>query len=72
MTVRIGSRCSGCGSCVATCPTRAIFAAPGRLLVDARLCDDCLACVEVCPTDAIHASTAGLSRLGSSGFAPSK
>lgn len=54
MTVRVNSSCSGCGSCVATCPDRAISPQAGGLAVTDWLCSDCLACVEVCPTDAIE------------------
>ena len=56
---------------MATCPRKAIVAAPGRLAVDARLCDDCLACVEVCPTDAIHASSTVALYLRLPALAPS-
>jgi MinD superfamily P-loop ATPase len=49
-------RCTACGCCLATCPTRALRAGPGRpalprLLADR--CTGCLACVEVCPRDAL-------------------
>ena len=53
MTVTIDARCTACGSCLVTCPERALLAAPGRpLVIDAR-CTGCLACIEVCPVDAI-------------------
>jgi ferredoxin len=54
VTVSVSTCCSGCGSCVATCPTRAISPLAGGLVVTDGLCNDCLACVEVCPTDAIE------------------
>ncbi len=54
MTVRINAYCSGCGSCVATCPTGAIAALAGGLGVTDGVCNDCLSCVEVCPADAIR------------------
>ncbi len=53
MTVRVSSDCSGCGSCVATCPTSAITPRAGGLAVTDGLCNDCLSCLEVCPTDSI-------------------
>jgi ferredoxin len=54
MTVAVASACTACGACLATCPTGALLAAPGRpAVVDAR-CVDCLACVEVCPVDAVN------------------
>ena len=54
MTVAIDLRCTGCGACLATCPERALRAAPGRPLVILDWCTTCLACVEVCPADAIR------------------
>ncbi len=49
----IDERCTACGLCLATCPTGALLAAPGRPRLDAPACTRCLACIEVCPTDAI-------------------
>jgi precorrin-8X/cobalt-precorrin-8 methylmutase len=53
VTVAVDSRCTACGSCLATCPEGALIAAPRRPLVVAARCTDCLQCVEVCPVDAI-------------------
>jgi Pyruvate/2-oxoacid:ferredoxin oxidoreductase delta subunit len=53
-TVTVGVRCTGCGACLATCPERALVAAPSRPLVVVDRCTGCLACVEVCPADAIN------------------
>jgi ferredoxin len=53
MTVAIDLRCTGCGLCLATCPTNALIPAPGRPRVVHPRCTDCLACIEVCPSDAI-------------------
>jgi ferredoxin len=53
VTVAIDDRCTGCGMCLATCPTRALVVSPGRPLVLDVRCIDCLACIEICPTDAI-------------------
>jgi MinD superfamily P-loop ATPase len=53
-TVRITADCTACGACLATCPTRALVAAPKRpAVVDSR-CTGCMACIEVCPRGAIH------------------
>lgn len=53
ITVVIDERCTACGQCLATCPTRALVAAPRRpAVLDAR-CTGCGSCLEVCPTDAI-------------------
>lgn len=49
----VGSRCTACGACVATCPEMALSPAPGRPCLDPLGCTGCLACVEVCPADAI-------------------
>jgi ferredoxin len=54
VTVAIDTRCTGCGACLATCPERALLAAPGRPLVVVDRCTTCLACIEVCPSDAIR------------------
>ena len=56
MTMHVDGRCSGCGSCLATCPSKAIVATPGALVIADERCSECLACVEVCPTDAINLS----------------
>lgn len=52
-TVVIDSRCTACGLCLMTCPTRALLAAPMRPEVLDHRCTGCGACLEVCPTDAI-------------------
>ncbi|MGC8511438.1 MAG: indolepyruvate ferredoxin oxidoreductase subunit alpha [Acidimicrobiales bacterium] len=54
MTVRVNDCCSGCGSCVTTCPAGAITPLARGLAVTDGLCNDCLSCVEVCPADAIE------------------
>lgn len=53
MTVAIDERCTACGVCLATCPDRALLAAPKRPAVLAERCTDCWLCIEVCPVDAI-------------------
>jgi electron transport complex protein RnfB len=52
--VAIDLRCTGCGACLATCPERALLAAPRRPLVLMDRCTTCLACVEICPAGAIR------------------
>lgn len=44
--------CSGCGSCVALCPTDAIRMEDGRPATDARKCILCMACAARCPEKA--------------------
>ena len=52
-TIVIDRRCTACGQCLATCPTRALLPAPRRpLVVDGR-CNGCGECLEICPVDAI-------------------
>jgi NAD-dependent dihydropyrimidine dehydrogenase PreA subunit len=48
--------CTGCGLCIATCPTRALRPAPHGPLLEGERCTDCAACIEVCPTGAIAGS----------------
>jgi ferredoxin len=52
-TVVIDDRCTACGACLATCPTRALRPAPKRPFVIDERCTGCGACVEVCPRGAI-------------------
>ena len=50
------SKCTGCGSCLETCPNKAISIGPLNdkmvALTDRTLCADCGACVSVCPNEA--------------------
>ena len=50
-------RCTGCGACVAACPTGAIQLTQGEsgshAEIDEQLCKECEACVEACPEEAI-------------------
>jgi formate hydrogenlyase subunit 6/NADH:ubiquinone oxidoreductase subunit I len=52
-TLVIDARCTACGLCLATCPERALQAAPRRPVLVVDRCTRCLACIEVCPVDAI-------------------
>ena len=49
----ISEECTGCGSCIDSCPVDAI--SEGEIyVIDAELCTDCGECVETCPVEAIH------------------
>ena len=54
VTVAVTTDCTACGACLATCPERALVAAPNRPAVVDDRCTACLACIEVCPRDAIE------------------
>ena len=45
--------CSGCESCVDSCPVEAISMEDGIAVVSADDCIDCGACVGECPVEAI-------------------
>lgn len=46
--------CTGCGSCVLSCPEGAVDNRPSFIArIDETLCTHCLVCVDYCPTDAL-------------------
>jgi NAD-dependent dihydropyrimidine dehydrogenase PreA subunit len=45
--------CTGCESCVGSCPVEAIAMADGVAVVNEDECIDCGACVGECPVEAI-------------------
>lgn len=47
-------KCTGCESCVDSCPAEAIKMAEGKAVVDADTCVDCGVCVDECPVAAIE------------------
>jgi ferredoxin len=47
-------KCTGCESCVGTCPVEAIAMVGGKAKIDADECIDCGACVDECPVEAIE------------------
>ena len=46
-------KCTGCETCVESCPLDAIAMKDGLAVVDADTCGDCGGCVDACPTEAI-------------------
>ena len=46
-------KCTGCESCVESCPLDAIEMQDNVAVVDADTCGDCGACVDACPVEAI-------------------
>jgi len=52
-------RCTGCGACVAVCPTSAIRLVEDAIRrhaeIDRAMCRECQACIQVCPEEAIRA-----------------
>ncbi len=46
-------KCTGCESCVESCPLEAIEMKDDIAVVDEETCGDCGACVDVCPVEAI-------------------
>ena len=46
-------KCTGCETCVDSCPLDAIAMKDGLAVIDADTCGDCGACVDVCPVEAI-------------------
>ena len=46
-------KCSGCGTCVDTCPVEALKLVDDKAVVDPDTCIDCGSCVDECPEGAI-------------------
>jgi ferredoxin len=47
-------KCTGCETCVESCPLDAISMKDGKAVVDPDTCGDCGACVDACPVEAIR------------------
>ncbi|MBE0569086.1 MAG: DUF362 domain-containing protein [Deltaproteobacteria bacterium] len=48
------SRCTGCGACVAHCPSGAIHVIDARAVISAEDCIGCADCIVICPEKTIH------------------
>jgi ferredoxin len=46
-------KCTGCETCIESCPLEAITVQDAIAVVDKETCGDCGACVDVCPVEAI-------------------
>ncbi len=46
-------QCTGCESCLDSCPSEAIKMDDGKAVIDADACVDCGVCVDDCPVEAI-------------------
>jgi len=46
-------KCTGCGTCVDTCPVEALKLVDDKAVVDPDTCIDCGSCVDECPEGAI-------------------
>ncbi|MCD4728107.1 MAG: 4Fe-4S binding protein [Pirellulales bacterium] len=46
-------KCTGCESCVDSCPVEAIEMKDDLAVIDADTCSDCGACIDACPVEAI-------------------
>jgi len=47
-------KCTGCGTCVDTCPVEALKIVDSKAVVDPDTCIDCGSCVDECPEGAIE------------------
>lgn len=46
-------KCTGCESCIESCPLEALSMKDNIAVVDPDTCGDCGACVDACPVQAI-------------------
>ncbi len=46
-------KCSGCGSCVVSCRSRALSYSARDIIFDISKCNFCLDCIDICPTAAL-------------------
>ena len=47
-------KCTGCESCIDSCPSEAIKMENGKAVIDNDACVDCGVCVDECPVEAIE------------------
>ncbi|MHB8191546.1 MAG: 4Fe-4S dicluster domain-containing protein [Ferrimicrobium sp.] len=51
--ITITQECTGCGACIATCPTGALKASPGKVAYTEDRCHSHYDCIEICPVGAV-------------------
>ncbi len=51
--------CTGCGTCIESCPANAIRLVEGKAVINREKCIGCAECVVTCPSDAIEISWNG-------------
>lgn len=47
------AKCTGCETCVITCPVEALKIENDKATVDPETCIDCATCIDECPEEAI-------------------
>ena len=47
-------KCTGCETCVESCPLEAITMQDAIAVVDEGTCGDCGVCIDACPSEAIN------------------
>ncbi len=54
MAVKVDlDKCTGCGTCVESCPSEALTVENEKVVVDEDACVDCGVCVDECPEEAL-------------------
>ena len=53
MVVIDANECTGCETCVDSCPVEAIAMKDNVAIIDQETCTECETCVEECPVEAI-------------------
>lgn len=56
----VGGSCTGCETCVAVCPEKAIEIKDGRAVINSDKCFGCCNCIDYCPNDALTTKKAPL------------
>ena len=57
------ARCTGCGECLASCPSKAVAVVSGKAVVDRASCDGCGICLSSCSCEALDLAFYGKKQL---------